>query len=398
MLYPYIAILLMFFISVWQVDFTTCLPTASSLTLAWVAEDDLYVWQDVSTPIVVDGVLQPFIAPDAAHIAFTRAEDAPPISLWIINIDGSGLRQLIGSNALAPTEGILPYINQVAWLNAHTLIFNTAVDLAPTNDLWLLDINSGEMRLLLPPREGGAFTLSPDGRWIAVVYHGTYGIQDGRIRLITPDGSRQLDLLNFSGVSTGSEYRFYPQIFWEVDSTALRFALPDPDLIYNESAAPPTALWRLTVEGTAAQIGAVQASFFGLPTWSSDGRYLTYMQRAGSASDNLFNLILAEGDGTNPSIYASGVAGMLSIPSWIPNSSAFLYAESTGYTIGVPDQAPQPLTASTFAVHFLDSAHYLYATNPPYELRLAQLNTSDSCLVTPLNTPLSAFDALLSLP
>jgi len=398
MLYPHIAILLIFFISAWQVDVETCLPPDSSLILAWVAEDDLYVWQGEPAQIVADDVLQAFIAPDAAHIAFTRADGESPVSLWIVKPDGSDLRQLVNSNALAPTEGILPYINQVAWLNAHTLIFNTAVDLSPSNDLWLLDINSGEIRLLLPPEEGGAFTLSPDAQWIAVVYHGNYGIRDGRIRLITPDGSRQIDLLNFPGVSTGSEYRFYPQIFWEVDSTALRFALPDPDLIYDESAAPPTVLWRLTIDGSAEQIGAVQASFFGLPTWSFDGRYLTYMQRVGSASDNLFNLILAEGDGTNAITYASGATGMLSTPSWIPDSSAFLYAENTGYTIGLPNQPLQPLTVSTFAVHFLDSTHYLYATNPPYELRLAQLNTSDSCLIMALSTPLSALDVVLNRP
>ncbi len=402
MLYPLIAIFITFatlFTGDWKSDITSCLTQDSSLILVWVAEDNLFSWRNGDTEptqIVSGGILQPFIAPHAAHIAFTRAEDGPPITLWLVNADGSDARQLVDSNSLALTEGIFPYINQVAWLNTHTLIFNTALDLAPYNDLRLLDINTGEIQLLLPPGEGGAFTISPDGQWIAVAYHGSYGSQDGRVRLITSDGSRQFDLLTFAGVSTGSEYRFYPQILWEADSTALRIALPNPDLIYDEAAAPLTTLWRLTTDGNAEQIGAVPSSFFGLPQWSSDSHYLTYMQRVGEPADNQFNLILAEGDGTNPITYASGIAGTLSPPIWIADSAQFFYTHDAASVVGSPGQPPAILPMPVSTISFLDNIHYIYATapTPNYELRLAQVGSPDAwCLITSFNAPVSALDA-----
>lgn len=373
------------------------------LTVAWVENGDLMVWtQGDSAPAKVasDGVHVAFLAPDGKHIAYTRGGDNQSSSLWTANRDGQSEKQLISAEILAGKV-----IADVRWLDATTLYFNTAqatgVGQARQDDLWRADSTTGQAAMILPPGKGGNFTFSPDGKQIALVRPGVYDGQDGQISLVNPLGEAEQDLLSFPAISTGSEYQFYPLVFWLADSSALQAAIPDRDLIYNDSTEQ-TALWRLGTDGSQDQTGTIQASFFGQPHWSFDGQFVVFLRRAGDITANQFELVTAAGNGENTATYATGEAGMLQLNGWLPGATQFVYAQGQPgtYWLGDPGQPPQPLPGSIFTPRFVTASLYVYTMvneDKTFELRLADLNDpAVSTLITRTDAPIPVFDAVFT--
>ena len=307
---------------------TTLVP--AGLVVAWVDGGDLFIRLGESAPklLASDDVIRPYIAPDAKQVAFTRGQGSLPGTLWLADVDGQSVQELVGVEDVAD-EGRTVVIGQVAWLDEATLYFNTAHlgSLGPErqDDLWRVNTQTSEVVMLLPTGEGGAFSISPDRQHLALIRPGIYGETQGQIRFMNAQTDVLSEGFSFDAVSTGSEYRFYPEVFWEVDSRAIRVAIPDKDLIYAEETSPPVSLWRLPVDGSPEPIGSVEASFFGLPRWSDDAAYVVYLKRTGSSASNQFDLIIAGGSGENAVQYHSGSAGSFGMPTWLPDDSQFVY-------------------------------------------------------------------------
>lgn len=319
------------------VNLTTPMPlpldVAPPLAVAWAQAGDLFVWRhgdETPRRLASGGVGQPVIAPDGQHIAFTRGAGGRPESLWVVDWQGIAERQIAAPDNLF---GGSDQIGQVGWATADTLYFNTlrrdGFTYRPQDDLYRANIRLNELSLMLRPTEGGSFALSPDGQRIAVVYAGTYGRQDGRIRVIDRLGREQpRNLLFFVGVATGASLPFYPPIVWTPDSAALLAAIPDKDLIYSETRPDPppeTLIWRLPIAIPSERtiIGRVTASFFGLPQWSPDAQQMAYFQRI--AATNRFQLLRAAADGSNSVVVAEGVAGGISFIGWLPDNQRLAY-------------------------------------------------------------------------
>jgi hypothetical protein len=377
------------------------------LVVAWVENGNLFAWTKAggAHQLASDNVLAPYLAPDGKHIAFTRGADGFPDSIWLVALDEEDSRELIVVDALPTNDDEALLISQLTWFDAATLYFNTArrieVGQDRRDDLWKVNIDSGEVVMLLPPGEGGAFSFSPDRQHLAVMNPGIYDGDEGFIHILDAQTAIQENLLSFPAVSTGSEYRFYPEVFWEADSSALRVAIPDKDLIYDEEGSPSVALWRLSVDGSQAQIGVADASFFGLPRWSQGTAYMTYLHRVGDRTSNQFDLMLADGDGTNAVTYASGEAGALGVPIWLPAtaSTQFVYPfdQSGEYWLGSPDTSPSRLPHNIYNPCFVDGEGFVFATAFPntFELHYARLNDPTATLIATVNTPIPIFDARL---
>ncbi len=381
--------------------------SSETLTVVWVERGSLMAWQSgigEARRIASGGVIFPYLAPDGQHVVFTRGPQGTPETLWVVDILGTAEQELVPRGELRPFRGGEVWINNVGWLDESVIYFNTLRRTENSreaqDDLYRANIRTREVALILPGTEGGAFTFSLDRQHIAVVYPGTYGRQDGRIRLIDPLAFENDSLLFFFGVSTGSEYKFYPTIFWEPDSTAFRVAIPDGDLVYDDVNAPPTTLWRLTVEGERENLGSVPASFFGQPQWSADATALTYLQRIGSADSNDFELVVADGDGQNPTVYANGQAGTLQPGTWIPGVNRFAYAQGNPgeHWLSGVGMTPERLPDSVFMPVFVDSETYVYATGlgETFELRYRRLGDSEAALVATVSGGFSRFDAVLT--
>lgn len=386
-------------------------PTNSSenLTVAWVEQGNLVVWQqEVGEPrrVASGGVIRPYLAPDGQHVVFTRGPQGTPETLWVVDTLGTAEQELVPRGELRAFRGGEVMIGDVGWLDETIIYFNTIRRTENSrqaqDDLYRANIRTREIALMLPATEGGAFAFSPDRQHIAVVYPGTYGRQDGSIRVIDPLAFENESLLFFVGVSTASEYKFYPHIFWEPDSTAMRVAIPDADLVYDDVNAPPTTLWRLKVDGERDAIGSVPASFFGQPQWSDDVMNLTYLQRIGLADSNDFELVVADGSGQNPTVYASGQAGTLQPPEWIPGTNRFAYAQGNPgeHWLGGVGMSPERLPGNGELIYtplFTDSPIYVYATalGDTFELRYRRLDGGESALLATVSGGFPVFDAVV---
>lgn len=381
------------------------------LVVAWVEGGNLMVWsqgEELPRRVASGGVVQPFIAPDGRHIAFTRGPGGRPETLWVVDLAGRAEQMLAGGGTPRSTAGAL--IADVGWLDGAVLYFNTAAQsplgLDPHNNLYRANIRTREVALLLGPGRGGRFVISPDRQRIALVYPGTYGRQDGRISVTDPlarIGPRSL--LFFVGVATGAEYAFYPELHWLPDSSALLVAIPHRDLIYSETEPDPplTQLWRLPADnpGGRTLLGGVRASFFGLPRWSDEGGLLLYMQRV--PGSNSFRALAALANGDEPAEYATGEAGALEPARWLPGEGRFVYTQGSAGTVwlGSYGMAPQRLTDEVaYRPLFVSAEMYVFITPQAmaadgFQMRYAQVGQA-SQPIGPAGSALPVFDAVLA--
>jgi Tol biopolymer transport system component len=263
------------------------------------------------------------------------------------------------------------------------------------DDWWRVDIRTGKVEQILSPGEGGGFTFSSNGQYAALVVPGRYDERDGEVELFDLTAGDKREVFSFPAVSTGANYAFYPQIFWEADSLALRLVIPDKDLVYDDSTRP-SVLWQVSVEGSVQQLGAVIASFYGLPQWSADGQFIAYIRRT-EGENNQLELILARGDGNEAVVYASGEVGALGEPRWLPDANLFVYERGQPgmYWLGQPGEPPVPFLGLLYAPEFLADGWYVYMTEER-ELRYAQIGGSDSTLITVLGDSYLVFDVALA--
>lgn len=355
---------------------TTASTDAGRLVVAWAQGGNLVVWQAGDAfprRVASGGVIQPYIAPDGETIAFTRGPNGAPETLWVVDVAGTAEQQLVGD---ARPRGYQPGLNQlgdIAWFDADVLYFNTlrqATPLyAPRNDLYRANARTREVALILPAGEGGRMTISPDKDWIAVVYPGTYGRQDGRISVVDPLALQPpRHLLFFVGVATGSEAAFYPPVRWLPDSSALLSAIPDRDLVYSDAATaqavPPTRIWRLPIATPSDRqlLNSVRASFFGLPAWSPDAGAMTYLQR--SPGTNTFTLFIADYNGDRSRAFLVGEIGSVEQPRWLPDSQRFIFVDPqtrAHFNLGSLDGTIVPLTGQIiFEPKFVNDNTFVY--------------------------------------
>jgi hypothetical protein len=390
-------------IAVLLLALTFAQPAEPGVVVALVRDGNLYLMNDAigETVIFAGGdVIRPYLAPDGLRVAFTRGADGQAQTLWLDErLAGGGLAHELLSE-LPPTQGDggLLLIDQVAWLDDATLLFNTyrlyPVGRLPGEDLWSLRVRDGGV--LRRISRCGAFTLSPDRAWVACVQAGAYGGEAGSVRLINLASGEAVSTLSFPAISAASDTPFIPAAQWRADSAALHIAVPDPDLVYDDGALL-TTLYRLNSDGTQHTLGTAQASFFGQPVWSPDGTELLYMRRTGGATSNALELISARGDGSDAQLYASAEVGLLELPRWLPGGGRFVYAQGAPdrYWLGQRGQPPGALPAPLYAPHFLDEQRYLFAVpaGEQYELRLGIIGSDSTRLLAALTTPYALLDA-----
>lgn len=385
-----------------------------TLVVAWVDAGNLVVWQTGDTiprRIASGGVVQPFIAPDGAHVVFTRGANGTAETLWVVDTDGTAEQQLVGERPATYTPGV-DNIGDVRFLDGQTVLFNTlsqeTIFYTPQNDLYSVDIITRELTLLRVPGDGGRIAVAPDGERIATVYHGTYGSQDAVIRVENVGDLGDVrgdDLLFFTGVATGAEYAFYPTLHWLPDSSAVLVAIPDADLIYSETSsdAPQTALWRLPVAdpGERESIGSVRASFFGLPRWNDAGTQVLYLQR--SVDSNQITALVADADGSNPVEIFGGSMEQLTSPQWVPDSERVVFARPNAagdgtqqYFTRTRNTEAMPLSEQAiYALQFVSAVQYVYVTpgNRRIDMRVGDID-GNSTFIGSLNT-VPIYDAML---
>jgi hypothetical protein len=246
--------------------------------------------------------------------------------LWAAPADGSGEYALLDVSALGALDpsALGTAVVQFEWVpGTHQLAFNTrqvfeGPGTALYNDLRLIDVTTGELSLLFPPGQGGMFYYSPDGSRLALV-------TPERIELVSADGSDRAEALSFPKVITYSEYELYPVPSWSPDGQSLRVAIPPADPMAEPPQ--PTTLWLIEAGAspTAIQTGQVATLPFNFFTtlFSPDHAHVAYVSVLGDPADNLWDLRLANANGSGARSIAT--RPLVSFLAWSPASDWFAF-------------------------------------------------------------------------
>ena len=155
-------------------------------------------------------------------------------------------------------------------------------------DLWLLDVSSGESRALRScGRDADSCTLawSPDGSTLAVA-------QGSEIELLNPDGTTRTTL---TPLGSGT---FVRDPTWAPDGGRIAFVLfaggSKPANLYS-IGADGSDLRQLVVAPLGDNLGV------WMPAWSPDGSKIAYLSSESTADDRwLINVTVVGADGSDP--------------------------------------------------------------------------------------------------
>jgi Tol biopolymer transport system component len=330
------------------------------------------------------------ISDDGTIVAFERGGD-----LWMVRADGTDERQLVSADDFEQA-GVSLY--RFKWVpGIHTLAFNTSLNLdhglALNDDLQLVNADTLEQTFLLPSGEGGEFYYSPDGSQVAI------STGNDSIVLYDADGGNQRLSLNYTPVSTASEFKYYAQPVWATDSSSLRVAIPPPDPYVDPQL---TSIFRLDTDDGPGQpylMGTLEIARMGQPVFSPDLSQVAYLQSTEGSAPGVHQAALAVANldqytvGESTSYYPEASL----IYGWSPDSNHFAFLTNSQQPTAMigqlgndpfPAFEPEGGTDDSFYtavidVTWVDDTRYLFlAINPRgWDILLGELFTTDVTLV-----------------
>ncbi len=330
------------------------------------------------------------ISDDGQRVVFLRYQsDANTYQVWAVNADGVGEGVLLDQaalDALHPLGGALHIIpHQLEFLpDSHHMLMNTQGTFegpgqALYEDLLRLDADTGAVTELLPPEQGGTFSISPDGTQVALV-------QPTSVSLANSDGTnRRADLVTFESIITYSEFLYHPPAVWAPDSSAVGIVIPSHDPLAEETSG---TVWRIPVDGTAAaSLATIGGEFYF--TQMGEGGFgslispdLSTLAFRRETSPNVYDFYLANADGSSETLYDSGDVRW---KGWSPDSIHFVYVKGTNDLylgrIGMP-----PLMLGTGTdLRWITPTRYLYLSGSygAWTLVRGELGAGDTPLVSP---------------
>lgn len=192
----------------------------------------------------------PVWSPDGRSIAFTRY---PGGQLWVVQPDGSGLRQLTD-----PPEGISDL--SATWSSDSRRLAVQRLDAEDASSLYVIDVTDGTATRIvgqdLDPVEP---VWSPDGRWIAF-FSPPAGGETGSVYVVRPDGT---GLVRLAPAARSG-------IAWSPDGAGLAYvgpAAPDAGDRDDETDIRGLRLAEPEAHGLIADVRARDHT----PSWSPTG-------------------------------------------------------------------------------------------------------------------------------
>lgn len=369
--------------------FPTATPPPPVLHIGYIEAGDLWALEPGSAPVQLTrsgNVSDVRISSDGELFVYTvRDPDRDTAELRSIEFDGAAGRLLVGADtfdALYPLEEFLHYTlsDFVIAPGTHQVLFNTrevfeVLGVAKSNDLLAVEADSGELIPLLPPGQGGDFTLSPDGTQLAIV-------RPTSVSFARSDGTDlRAEVLTFSLVQTFSEYFFYPRPIWSPEGDSVLVAIPGE----NPFAESPSGTIRLVPAAGAAP--SVLASISGdlfrpqaeAPLISPDGTTVAYL-RAGALSGEQ-ELVLYRPETGESFMVASGT---LQWKGWAPDSLHFAYTQGSGLDLFIGEVGAPPMPVGPAAsLRWIDDQQFLYLVGIPggWTLTLGSLSAAPLSLV-----------------
>ena len=392
-------------------------PDFQGLRVAYLNDGNVYVWTEGGSPIGITSTgdaTQISISPDGSLVAYVRELADIPFAyeLWVVNSDGGPLNpQMLVSHAeMEALRAASPFTNaegfdfdQLVWRpGTHNLYYNTVPRFmgpgyAPSYDLRIVNVDTLAKSTLFEFEQAGAFKFSPDGSQLVLT-------SPEHISLVNADGSNlRANVLNYPIVATYSEYQYVPSPIWAADSMSLRVAVPPADSFAEPT--PPTNLWYLPVDGSAAtQLVSIPSIPFDWPdhTFSPDMSFIAYTRSIGDPTENQRELHIAYADGTNDYVFTSGTT--LYFYGWTPDSTRFIYQmhapDDRGVYVGsIVDGSSYTFTSDSSFVHsmaWVDNSRVIFVYENPStgtsELRISDQGGTNHAFIDTLTGGFPQFD------
>jgi TolB protein len=224
--------------------------------------------------------IDPALSPDSSRLVFTRHVDATPDRIFMVDVDGSGLTQLVPSNC---PDVCGDAVEGSGWSpDGRTLAFTRAIfhgrSTDPTNiELWLMNTHGSAARRLThesvksvggqPGAQDGFASWSPDGKRIVFTHweHARPGSLDQfAVDTIKPDGT-DVRQVTPNDVQAGEPV-------WSPDGTLIAFqSPPDPEGVTKN-------LYTIRPDGTGMSplTGNLGGTDSDHPTWSPDSSQIAF--------------------------------------------------------------------------------------------------------------------------
>jgi len=253
----------------------------------------------------------PKVSPDGTKIVFV-SDRTGPYDLYVMNIDGSGLRSLTSNSARETGPSWAP--------DGRSIAFGIDTDSLRESDIWVMSVDGGEqINLTKSPGYDTRPAFSPDGTRIAFCSNrGASFIYNFDIWVMNADGSNARRLTDYA--------EYDSDVTWSPDSKRLAYtrAMPDKQFDILVINADGTNLINLT--NTAKFDETV-------PTWSPDGRRIAFASTRDSQNGN-YNIWVMDADGANPRMVTTP-AGNNYEPDWTPDGRRLVFQSSRDFNVEI---------------------------------------------------------------
>ncbi len=353
------------------------------LRMAYVVVGDIYVQNADNVPVQLtygEDNTRPRFSEDGERLTFFHNLEPFTFnifSLSSIHIDGTQEKILVTGELLKPLGyGYNEFTEVLAWAfvpGTHQVLFNTwqvdeqsVYDVGRSGkknlDLLSVNVDTGEIKLLLSPGRGGNFQISPDGSMVAI--QGT-----GHIDVVGIDG--WMIHQNLVTYTPSQPYELVPDMFWTEVSTGLIIALP-VDTVYEVrrdtciTDAGARSVWHYALDGSTP----TQIPFDPLPIGNGSDVYGISPDRNWMLYQHYYHPYCPTGETdetTTPGRYLGnlqeGTAQWYSsnaVPFWSPDSMHFLYdLYEQGMFLGSVDEPPVSIDYRASSLGWIDARHYL---------------------------------------
>lgn len=297
------------------------------------------------------GINTPRLSPDQQWIAYRIFTDKGA-QLWVVRFDG-GAPKLVYDDANPPADNLPAGYERRAFSDARwgpgnntlsvTLTLVPAADQQLPNklELWLINVDTGNLRFSNELGRAWRPFYSPDGKQYLTVAYGTEEQSDGAVELYETEGGKATSLLTFP--DSLSRLAHDNQVAWTTDGQTAWVALPAVD---SGRASPPNGaeIYRLS-GGQLQKVNDIDAfQVF----WSPDAGQMAYT-RYTSESMSGNELYLANADGSNAEVYAAMTDGQFI--SWSPTGKRFLYQDTYQIFVGERGKPPARLANAVSMVN-----------------------------------------------